>query len=121
MYLCVSLSGARALQVLPSCYQLLEGCLEVLVSQVSLLDDLAHLDQPMTQEHLAAAASNGASAGGASAGVVGSSSGGDVLGVRPVSWQEVLPVLGIQQVEQLMGRMGQVTQVRHSGVRVTGE
>lgn len=40
----------------------------------------------------------------------GSSSG--VLGGRPVSWQDVLPVLSSKQVEHLMGRMGQVTEVR---------
>jgi hypothetical protein len=39
----------------------------------------------------------------------GSSS--SVLGGRPVRWQDVLPVLSLKQVEHLMARMGQVTEV----------
>jgi hypothetical protein len=96
VFVCLS-PGARALQCLPSCYSLLESCLEMLVAQVSLLEDLADLSQPGThQQHTPAAAGDS----------------GAVVGGRAVSWQEVLPVLDIKQVEQLMTRMGQVTQVR---------
>jgi len=86
------------------------------VQQVGLMDDLADLSQPHTQHHDAAgptAAAAGAGAGMADGGGGGSSGsfGGDGVGGRAVSWQEVLPVLGSPQVDQLMGRMAQVTEV----------
>lgn len=74
--------------------------------QVSLMDDLADLSQSHTQHHNTAGPT--AAAPGAGAGI---DVGGDGVGGRAVSWQEVLPVLGPPQVEQLMGRMAQVTEV----------
>jgi hypothetical protein len=96
------LPGARALQCLPSCYSLLESCLELLVAQVSLLEDLADLSQPDAQQTHTPPPAPAAAAGDS----------GAFVGGRVVSWQEVLPGLGVKQVEQLMTRMGQVTQVR---------
>lgn len=106
------------------------------MQQVSLMEELADLSQPHHHNHHhlthhqqqhdddgstpAAAAASGAAgaAGGAAGGGAGSSGSnddGDVLGVRAVTWQEMLPVLGDNQVEQLMGRIGQVTEVGLAG------
>jgi hypothetical protein len=113
-------AGARALQCLPSCYTLLEACLEVLVSQVSCLEELADLStpaEPQQQQQQDRDTAAGAGAGAAAAGGNGVGPDG-VMGGRAVSWQDVLPVLGIKEVEQLMTRMGQVTEVRHTHAAV---
>jgi hypothetical protein len=46
VFLHVPVAGVRALQVVPCCYSLLESCLEVLVGQVTLMEELADLDAP---------------------------------------------------------------------------
>lgn len=76
--------GARADQVLPACFLLLESCCEVLATQADLMEQLANVDNHTAHQQ--------AGTDGADGGVVP-------------------PVLGLKEVEQLVMRMQQVTQV----------
>lgn len=75
-------AGARAQQLLPACFQLLECCCEVLVQQATLLEQLADMDDDSTGQQ---------------------------------AMTTVLPILQMKEVEQLMMRMQQVTEVGQAG------
>lgn len=110
-------AGERALQCLPSCLALLEGCLEVIANQAACLEELADIDSTLLEQRVLK--QQAAAAAGAAAAGTGSSRQGSAgmeldlgsKGARQVSWQDLLPVLSPAQVEQLLERMGQVTQV----------
>lgn len=86
------------------------------MGQVAAMEELSDLTAPQSPpptatQPPAAAGTGPAGAGAVGSGAAGSGASSGAVGGRAVSWSDVLPVLDLGQVEQLMGRMGQVTEV----------
>lgn len=103
-------AGERAAERLPSCLQLLEACLEVMVQQAALLETLddvcptpAHAMGPSPHR----GGLDAPPPGGASATALDGATGG----ARPAAWGDVYGLLPAPQLTQLLLRMHQVAEI----------